>query len=119
MLEVGSTRQLFADDELIESMVHVFRVLNPDGYGVASCFAGLHQASDHAEVDLHHYRMGKAIGMSGCSTRTMETILRWIASGELSFQGLCCPQHYTLATDPAEFFPTPADGRKPMLYPWE
>lgn len=29
MIDIGATKQLFADDELIESMVHVFRTLNP------------------------------------------------------------------------------------------
>ena len=29
MIDVGSTKQIFADDHLIESMTHVFRVLNP------------------------------------------------------------------------------------------
>jgi len=29
MIDVGTTKQVFADDELIESMVHVFRMLNP------------------------------------------------------------------------------------------
>jgi len=29
MMEIGTTKQLFADDELIESMVHVYQVLNP------------------------------------------------------------------------------------------
>ena len=97
----------------------MFRLLNPDGYGVAVCFAGLHEASEEAEVDLLHYRMAKAVGTSGCSTRTMETILQWLASGKLSLKGFTCPHHYTLNDDPAEFLQTKADGRKPMLYPWE
>jgi len=97
----------------------MFQLLSPDGYGVAACFAGLHQPSDCAEVDLLHYRIGKAIGTSGCSTRTMAAVLDWIARGEVSFEGLSCPRHYTLADDPADFLQTRADGRKPMLYPWE
>lgn len=97
----------------------MFQLLNPDGYAAAACFAGLHEDSEHAQVDLLHYRIGKAIGTSGCSTRTMETVLNWLASGKLSLKGLTCPHHYTLADDPAEFFQTKADGRKPMLYPWE
>jgi hypothetical protein len=63
--------------------------------------------------------MAKAVGTSGCSTRTMETILKWLSSGKFSMRGLTCPHHYTLNNDPAEFFQTKADGRKPMLYPWE
>lgn len=97
----------------------MFRLLNPDGYGVAVCFAGLHEASEHAEVDLLHYRMGKAVGTSGCSTRTMETVLHWLSTGKLSLKGFSCPHRYSLHDDPDEFFQTRADGRKPMLYPWE
>ncbi|NQU10552.1 alcohol dehydrogenase catalytic domain-containing protein [bacterium] len=97
----------------------MFQLLNPDGYGVAACFAGLHQPLDQVMVDHLHYRMAKAVGTSGCSTRTMETILNWLAGGRLSMRGFTCPDHYTLQGDPAEFFQTKADGRKPMLYPWE
>ena len=96
----------------------MFRLLNPYGYAVAACFAGLQDASEAAEVDLLHYRIGKAIGTSGCSSLTMETVLDWIASGKLSLEGFTCPQRYTLDDDPAEFLTTKADGRKPMLYPW-
>lgn len=97
----------------------LFQLLNPDGYSVASCFAGLHKPAEQAMVDNLHYRMAKAVGTSGCSTRTMETILKWLAHGKLSLKGLTCPRHYTLDNDPAEFFQTIADGRKPILYPWE
>jgi len=97
----------------------MFRLLNPDGYAVAAGFAGLQVPSEQAQVDLLHYRLGKATGTSGCSTRTMETVLKWIADGRLSLRGFSCPRRYTLHDDPAEFFQTKADGRKPMLYPWE
>lgn len=97
----------------------MFRLMNPNGYAVAACFAGLNEVSDHAGVDLLHYRIGKAIGTSGCSTQTMETILRWLDEGRLSLKGFTCPHHYTLDDDPNEFLKTTADGRKPMLYPWE
>jgi len=97
----------------------MFQLLNPDGYAVAACFAGLQEASEHAGVDLLHYRVGKAVGTSGCSTRTMETVIKWLGSGKLSMQGLTCPEHFTLDGDPASFLQTRADGRKPMLYPWE
>ena len=96
----------------------LFRLLNPYGYAVAACFAGLQEASEAAEVDLLHYRLGKAVGTSGCSTRTMETVLQWLASGKLSLKGMTCPHRYTLDDDPTEFLTTKADGRKPMLYPW-
>ena len=97
----------------------MFRLLNPDGYGVAVCFAGLHEASDHANVDLLHYRMGKAIGTSGCSTLTMQTVLNLLTDDKLSLKGFTCPHHYTLDDEPSDFLQTKADGRKPMLYPWE
>ena len=97
----------------------MFRLFNPDGYGVAACFAGLHEACEQAQVDQLHYRMAKAVGTSGCSTRTMETVLNWLASGKLSLKGFTCPRHFTLNDDPSEFFQTKADGRKPMLYPGE
>ena len=96
----------------------MFLLLNPDGYGVAACFAGLHKPTEQALVDNLHYRMAKAIGTSGCSTRTMETILKWLSTGKLSLKGVTCPHQYTLNDDPAEFFQTKADGRKPMLFPW-
>lgn len=97
----------------------MFQLLNPNGYGVVVCFAGLHERSENANVDLLHYRIGKASGTSGCSTKTMETIINWLSDGSLSLKGLSCPKHYTLKDDPAGFFQTSADGRKPMLYPWE
>jgi len=97
----------------------MFQLLNPDGYGVAVCFAGLHERSEQASVDNLHYRIGKAIGTSGCSTRTMAAVLQRLTQGTLSLKGFTAAQHYTLASDPEEFFTTQADGRKPMLYPWE
>jgi L-iditol 2-dehydrogenase len=97
----------------------MFQLLNPNGYGVAVCFAGLHERSEKANVDLLHYRIGKASGTSGCSTKAMETIIDLLSSGNLSLKGLASPKHFSLKDDPQEFFTTPADGRKPMLYPWE
>ncbi|MDK1032088.1 MAG: hypothetical protein QGD94_08790, partial [Planctomycetia bacterium] len=96
----------------------LFRLLNPYGYAVAACFGGLQETSKEAAVDLLHYRIGKAIGTSGCSTQTMKTILEWLSAGRLSLAGFTCPRRYTLDDDPQEFFTTKADGRKPMLYPW-
>lgn len=97
----------------------MFQLLNPNGYGVAACFAGVHDRSEDVRIDNLHYRIGKAIGTSGCSTKTMETVLQWLTDGKLSLKGFTCPHHYTLDTDPREYFQTKADGRKPMLYPWE
>jgi threonine dehydrogenase-like Zn-dependent dehydrogenase len=95
----------------------LFRLLNPDGYSVLALFAGLFKLSDQTNVDLLHYRIGKAFGTSGCSTAAMITLLKWLASGKLSLKGFSCPEKYTLDTDPAEFLTTEADGRKPLLYP--
>jgi L-iditol 2-dehydrogenase len=97
----------------------MFQLLNPNGYGVATCFAGLHERSEKANVDLLHYRIGKASGTSGCSTKTMETIINWLSEGSLSLKDMSCPKHYTFKDNPSEFFETSADGRKPILYPWE
>ena len=97
----------------------LFHLLNPDGYGAVSLFAGLHESSEDVNVDLIHYRIAKATGTSGCSTRTMETLLSWLSTGKLSLSGFTYPHHYSLDNDPEEFFQTKADGRKPMLYPWE
>ena len=97
----------------------MFQLLNPDGYGAAVCFAGLHERSERVNVDSLHYRIGKASGTSGCSTRAMETVIDWLSGGRLSLKGFSSPKRYTLHDDPAEFFQTEADGRKPMLYPWD
>lgn len=98
---------------------YMFRLLNPNGYGVAACFAGVREPSDAPGIDLLHYRIGKAIGTSGCSTRAMETVLDWLSTGRLSLEGMTCPHPYTLDDPPEEFFCTRADGRKPMLFPWQ
>ena len=97
----------------------MFQLLNPEGYGAAVCFAGLNERSERANVDLIHYRIAKASGTSGCSTRAMETIIGWLSGDKLSLKGFSSPKRYTLNDDPAEFFQTGADGRKPMLYPWD
>jgi threonine dehydrogenase-like Zn-dependent dehydrogenase len=114
--------QLFDDVVLacpsLDAQRLLFRLLNPYGYAVAACFAGLQEDSEEATVDLLHYRIGKAIGTSGCSTLVMTTILKWLSDGRLSLAGFTCPHRYTLEDDPHEFFTTAADGRKPMLYPW-
>ncbi len=103
----------------VDAQRYMINLLNPDGYGVCASFAGIRELVDGANIDLLHYRIGKIIGTSGCSTRAMETILKWLEYGKLSMRGLTCPRHYTLGDCPEEFFTTNADGRKPMLYPWE
>lgn len=114
--------QLFDDVVLacpsLDAQRLLFRLLNPYGYAVAACFGGLQENSEEAAVDLLHYRIGKAIGTSGCSTRTMTTVLQWLSEGKLSLAGFTCPHRYTLEDDPGEFLTTTADGRKPMLHPW-
>ena len=97
----------------------MFQLLNPEGYGVAASFAGLHERSERANVDQIHYRIGKTTGTSGCSTRTMETIIGWLSDGSLSLEGFTSPERFSLNDDPEHFFKTTSDGRKPMLYPWE
>ena len=120
----GLTDGFLFDDVILacaslDAQRFMFELLNPDGYGVASCFAGLHVPSEGANVDLLHYRIGKAFGMSGCSTRTMTTVIQWLAQGKLSLSGFTSPQRFSLDDNPAEFLQTKADGRKPMLYPWD
>jgi L-iditol 2-dehydrogenase len=91
---------------------------NPDGYAVGACFGGTHQRVDRANVDSHHYRIAKTVGTSGCSTRTLETVLRWLEDGRLALDGFASPRLWTLDDAPHEFFTARDDGRKPMLRPW-
>ena len=97
----------------------MLRLYNPEGYAVGACFGGAHEKVDRVDMDQHHYRSAKTIGSSGCSTKTMETILSWLEKGKLSLKGFISSQKYTLATDPQEFFTTETDGLKPVLYPWD
>jgi len=121
LLRSATDGELFDDVVLAvpstDAQRYAFELLSTTGYGVVSMFAGLQQRSESADVDRLHYRNAKAIGMSGCSTRTMTTVLRWIEHGRISLRDLCAPQHYTLDDDPAEFFQVEASGLKPMLYP--
>lgn len=103
----------------VDAQRYMINLLNPDGYGVCASFAGIRELVYGANIDLLHYRIGKIIGTSGCSTRAMESILQWVKEGRISMKGLTCPTEYTLDTNPEEFFTTNADGRKPMLYPWK
>ena len=60
----------------------------------------------------------EALGTSGCSTRTMETILEWLKAGRLKLDGLCSRRVWTFEDSPEEFF-TARDGVfKPVLSPW-
>ncbi|KKM26761.1 hypothetical protein LCGC14_1581530 [marine sediment metagenome] len=97
----------------------MLKLYNPNGYSVGACFGGTHRKADKVDMDQHHYRSAKTIGSSGCSTKTMETILSWLKEGKLSLKGFLSSQKYSLATDPKEFFTTKANGLKPVLYPWD
>ena len=69
-------------------------------------------------MDIHHYRQARTVGSSGCSTRCMETVIRWLAEGRLSLRGFTSPRRFTLEDDPAKLFTTDTGGLKPVLYPW-
>lgn len=97
----------------------MLKLYNPSGYAAGACFGGTHEKVDWAELDMLHYRAAKAIGTSGCSTKSMETVIEWLRTGKLSLKGFVSPIHYTLATQPEEFFTTQSGGLKPVLYPWE
>ncbi len=97
----------------------MLKLYNPEGYAVGACFGGTHRKADRVDMDQHHYRSAKTIGSSGCSTKTMETILSWLEKGKLSLKGFISSKKYSLATDPKEFFTTEANGLKPVLYPWD
>jgi len=95
----------------------MLRLYTMEGYAVGACFGGTHELVDAADLDQNHYRNGKTIGTSGCSTRGMETVARWLGEGKLTFHGLANPRHFTFRDNPEEFFTIP--GLKPILYPWE
>lgn len=103
----------------LDAQRYAFELLNPSGYGAVALFAGLQQAGERVHVDRLHYRMASAVGTTGCSTRTMNTVVRWLADGEISLRGLTAARRFTLEDDPAEFFQTEASGLKPLLAPWE
>ena len=105
-----------ADPDAQRLMLQLYR---PEGYAVGACFGGTHETVDAAELDTNHYRCAKTIGTSGCSTRGMETILRWLQEGRLSLRGFTARRRFTLHDDPHEFLTTQAEGLKPVLYPWE
>jgi L-iditol 2-dehydrogenase len=97
----------------------MLKCYNVEADAVGATFGGTRELVDRVDLDVHHYRQAKTIGSSGCSTRCMETVLRWLAEGKLSLRGFTSPRRFTLADDPAEFFETDAGGLKPVLYPWE
>lgn len=95
----------------------MLRLYTTDGGACGACFGGVRERVDRADVDVHHYRAALTIGSSGCSTRAMETIIRWLEEGRLALKGFCSPRRYSLSTLPEEFFTTQGDGLKPILYP--
>lgn len=97
----------------------ILELCSPQGYAVGACFGGAHQKVDEINLDSLHYRTAKTIGSSGCSTRSMETIIQWLVAGKLSLNGFSSGQVWTLHHPPKDFFTTKGDGLKPMLRPWE
>ncbi len=91
----------------------------PQGYAVGACFGGTHAVVDGADIDANHYRMAKTVGSSGCSTRTLETVVRRLGEGSLSLDGFLDPQRYSFDDDPEEFFGGATGGLKPALDPWK
>lgn len=94
----------------------MLRLYTREGGAVGACFGGTHQLVDAADIDANHYRAAKTIGSSGCSTRCMESILRWLAEDRLELEGFTSRRRFRLEDDPHEFFSTEADGLKPVLY---
>lgn len=94
----------------------MLKLYTPEGYGVGACFGGTHELVDKADIDSNHYYSAKTIGTTGCSTRTMETIARWLGEGRISFKGFTNPRRFTFKDNPKEFFTI--GGLKPVLYPW-
>ena len=97
----------------------MLQLYDASGYAVGACFGGTHELVDGANIDSLHYRSAATIGTSGCSTRSMETIIRWLQERKLSLRGFTSKNRYSLKTDPAEFFTTSAEGLKPVLHPWD
>jgi L-iditol 2-dehydrogenase len=89
-----------------------------EGYAVGAVFGGAHAIADSANLDNLHYRMAKAIGTSGCSTRTMETVIQWLKTGKLKLEGFCSKRRWTFRDSPSEFFTARDGGLKPVLDPW-
>jgi threonine dehydrogenase-like Zn-dependent dehydrogenase len=95
----------------------MLKLYTREGYAVGACFGGTHHLVDAADIDTNHYRAGKTIGTSGCSTSCMKTILKWLGNRQLDLNGFMAARRFTLNDDPHEFFTTEADGRKPVLCP--
>jgi L-iditol 2-dehydrogenase len=104
-----------SDTDAQKLMLELF---TQEGYAVGAVFGGAHAIADSANLDNLHYRMAKAIGTSGCSTRTMETVIQWLASGKLKLEGFCSKRKWTFRDSPSEFFTARDGGLKPVLDPW-
>jgi L-iditol 2-dehydrogenase len=97
----------------------MLKLYSPQGYAVGACFGGTHALVDGADIDTNHYRMAKTIGSSGCSTRTLEAVVRWLAEGGLSLDGFIDSRRYRFDDRPEEFFGPAERGLKPALDPWK
>ena len=97
----------------------MLKLYTAEGYAVGACFGGTHALVDGVEMDANHYRMAKTVGSSGCSTRTLETVVRRLAEGGLSLEGFIDPRRYGLDDRPEEFFGPAERGLKPALDPWK
>ncbi len=97
----------------------MLKLYSPEGYAVGACFGGTHALVEGAEMDTNHYRVAKTIGSSGCSTRTLETVVRWLGEGRLSLDGFIDPRYYGFDDKPEEFFCGARQGLKPALDPWK
>ena len=97
----------------------MLKLYSPQGYAVGACFGGTHARVDGAEIDINHYRMAKTIGSSGCTTRTLETVIRWLGEGRLSLDGFLDSNYYSFNDNPTEFFGPARHGLRPALDPWK
>ena len=97
----------------------MLKLYSPQGYAVGACFGGTHALVDGADIDANHYRVAKTIGSSGCSTRTLETVVRWLGEGRLSLDGFVDSEYYSFDDSPEDFFGPTKRGLKPALDPWK
>ena len=72
----------------------MLKLYTREGYAVGACFGGTHQLVYAADIDTNHYRAGKTIGTSGCSTSCMKTILKWLGSRRLDLNGFMAARRF-------------------------
>jgi len=105
-----------SDPEAQRLMLELY---SPEGYAVGACFGGTRARVDNVNMDLHHYRIAKTVGTSGCSTRTLCTVVRRLTEGRLSLKGFLDPRPFGLDDDPSDFFLSNGNGLRPVLDPWK